>query len=694
MKKSLALVIALHAVVGGAFVSSPADPGSVDRGNSVSTVRAELPGLRMDLVGQKGRDSRPTRSAALYVPEGTAPSAFLDAGPFTATWTGYLNLDIRTKATFTAEGSGAVKVEIKGKVVLEGEAEELRTLKSKAHRIRKGRNPIVITYTPPKVGDARFRLYWRGTKFPREPLPPKLLTRDAAQPMANEREGRMAFAKRQCIACHQPEKELPVGSMPELTMGAPSLADIGARLQPAWVAEWIVNPRRMRHDATMPALFGYESLEAAVEANDTAPFDITAYLLSIGGRDQRPPDVDVSKTGGALFAKLGCISCHTRPDRPAERKSDRIPLNRVGRKFFSGALVEFLENPRRHWAWIRMPDFKLTDAEARELAGWMIGVARPPVSPLVHSGDAKRGAKLVQSLGCASCHDGLLEGAPGIQAPSFEAIFEVDWAEKGCASAKRDAKSTLDLGLDERTRSVLRDLGATGPASLLRRSPVEFTERQIEEARCTACHAYDDRPDLWATRVTETHDLHEDHTGEGPEGKVSQIRPTLTWLGEKLHGRWMASFISGDLPAMRPWLDARMPAFPTRAELMARGFAHAHGFPVTQAEKIATDPAMIEAGETLLSKDGFGCTACHGINDQKPYATFEFAAPNFEHVFRRLRHEYYIRWMWNPTRVEHRYRMPIYANPEDNETLQDEILDGVADRQFEAMWQYLQSIGK
>jgi len=310
---------------------------------------------------------------------------------------------------------------------------------------------------------------------------------------------------------------------------------------------------------------------------------------------------------------------------------------------------------------------------------------------VVPAGDPERGKELVKTLGCTSCHEGLGH-EPEPSGPSLQSIFAADWGADGCVSPGRSGGRAPDLGLDGDT-SALRAFRSVGdPGALFRHAAVEFAERQIRATRCTACHAYDDLPDLWSTRVTETHDLHQDHAPEDGEGKVSQIRPTLTWLGEKLHGRWLAEFISGELPALRPWLDARMPAFPTRGPLMAHGISHAHGFPVTEAPPAAPDPALVEPGEFLIKKDGFGCTACHGIHDQKPYATFEFAAPNFELSYKRLRHEYYTRWMWNPTRVEFRYRMPIYANPQDNESLQDEVLDGVADRQFEAMWQYLQTL--
>ena len=632
------------------------------------------------------RDGEPFRTRITRLPALHIPASSWPERPFSARWTADLNLDIRTRLTFSASGRGKVKVTVKGKVVLQGEALDLARLESKAHRIRKGANAVVIEYEPPKTGDATFRLYWQGRDFVREPIPPKVWSRADAAPAPVER-GRAVFAARRCIQCHAPPDPLPTGSMPELAAKGPSLEKIRGRRSLAWVAEWIVNPPLMRPDASMPALFGHQSAEAAMTAGDTSPFDIVAYLFTLGG--DPPKDVPASDNGGKIFAQLGCIGCHTRPELPADPTGDRVPLNRVGTKFVNaGALRDFLRNPREHYPWIEMPDFKLTATEASQLAGWLYRAAKPPPSPLVHSGDPRRGRDLVVKLGCTSCHDGLVDNKRPY--PSLEHLATVDWNRK-CVTDER-VKGTPHFSLSAEERAARTALGARGRGVLMQDTAASFALRQIDGLRCTSCHAFDEAPDRWMHLVTETHDLDPPHEPKEGEERISQIRPTLTWMGEKLHSNWTARFIGGEIPTTRPWLKARMPAFPTRAKRLARGLSQMHGFAPTTAPEPSPKTELVKPGEFLLNKDGFGCTACHGIKDTPPYATFEFAAPKFDHVFGRLREEYYVRWMWNPTRVEHRYRMPIYATPAERITLQDEVLDGDADAQFEAMWHYLQSI--
>jgi hypothetical protein len=52
-----------------------------------------------------------------------------------------------------------------------------------------------------------------------------------------------------------------------------------------------------------------------------------------------------------------------------------------------------------------------------------------------------------------------------------------------------------------------------------------------------------------------------------------------------------------------------------------------------------------------------------------------------------LTHDYYLRWMRKPMRFQPGTKMPQFS--EDGKTTLKEILEGDADRQFEAIWNYL-----
>src|SRR5436190_20454175 len=59
-----------------------------------------------------------TPNVSLYVEASKAPTPFLPGGKFTAVWTGFVAVDIRSDYTFEAELNGDFKLEINGAIVL------------------------------------------------------------------------------------------------------------------------------------------------------------------------------------------------------------------------------------------------------------------------------------------------------------------------------------------------------------------------------------------------------------------------------------------------------------------------------------------------------------------------------------------------------------------------------------------------
>ena len=71
----------------------------------------------------------------------------------------------------------------------------------------------------------------------------------------------------------------------------------------------------------------------------------------------------------------------------------------------------------------------------------------------------------------------------------------------------------------------------------------------------------------------------------------------------------------------------------------------------------------------------------------KPTAAFELEGVNFALAHERLRKEWFIRWMDNPSSVTPSTKMPRYS--EDGKSQRPE-LDGDAAKQFDAIWNYIQ----
>jgi hypothetical protein len=243
-------------------------------------------------------------------------------------------------------------------------------------------------------------------------------------------------------------------------------------------------------------------------------------------------------------------------------------------------------------------------------------------------------------------------------------------------------------------RDALQAFASVGFASLRQDVPAEFAERQIKNQRCTACHARDTEQSLWSQLEDDIAPLQAAAPLEEGEGKpiFTTALPPLTWFGEKLRPDYTAQFIAGHgAEKPRPWFVARMPGFTAPAKGIAEGLAQQHGFPPVEPE-LKLEPDLIKDGETLLGENGgFNCTTCHGVGDQPGTAVFEAPGINLSLSQRRLRHDYYLRWVLHPQRLDPETKMPRFAD-DDGKTPLNDTLDGDAVKQFEAIWHFIQSL--
>lgn len=665
----------------------------------VASVQASaLPGVRLDLesAGAKAQtQSSRVRLVALRVARGNAPGALLAPGAFEAVFRGRITVPLRDRYTFAFEGFGKATLEIGGKKIFEVErAENGTTVAPKRTRLKKGANDFVLRYASAADGSAACRLLWKGFGFAQELVPPKVLSvsseaaleawlGDAGARHGLALRGRAVAARQQCVACHELETKL---AMPELKRRGTKLDGIGARVQRAWLEAWLLNPRAIRPTARMPRLLHGDA--AAGDARDLA-----AWLATLRDGAEDLPEADTlqgdAARGGALFARLGCVSCHSKPDAKADavevvkaddvqaasRPGARIPLRFVAAKWKRAGLVSFLENPAQWDRWIRMPDFDLSRREAADLATYLLDASEGRLAAATDAGDPARGAKLAARLGCASCH-----AIDGVEARAAQPWKQIT------AAAHPATCSHAQLDLAEADRMALRAFQVSDPAGMSfgNYSPGAYAARQLHELRCTACHAYDGRSDDWSAREAEVAGL----LGEVDPDEVDQIRPTLTWAGEKLRSEWFAGFLRGDIEKPRTWLHARMPRFRSRARYLADGFAAMHGLARTRKREIPVANAKIgKVGARIAGAKGHACTTCHSFGEHGATMVFESPGINLVHARARLRPEFYSRWMLDPQRFDVRTKMTKFADEKGRTQLED--FEGDARKQFEAIWQYL-----
>jgi cytochrome c2 len=172
-------------------------------------------------------------------------------------------------------------------------------------------------------------------------------------------------------------------------MDVPSLESAGSRFQERWLAAFIESPKDLRpHLApSMPRL--------AMPEKDAR--DIAAYLA----RDAKPaPAVDLKSANAAhgreLLETKGCGTCHALSGAP------KLPLqpNAVGprvqpavalapdlalarERYQAPELVRWLMDPKSVKPSTLMPSFKLTRAEATDIAAYLLTAELEPVKRAV-----------------------------------------------------------------------------------------------------------------------------------------------------------------------------------------------------------------------------------------------------------------------------------------------------------------------
>lgn len=609
-------------------------------------------GLLLRLAAGGAEDFRLADQVALHLPAGRPASPFLPAAPTTATWSGAVHVDLRSDYQFDAELRGRLEVSVNGTNVLSASSDGARTEVSRRVRFAKGDNPLIVTFTAPAEGDGWVRLFWRDRETPRHPVPARMLRPPedlaplaAVQPLHH---GRALFLEHRCVDCH---KASLADAVPEIAMDAPAFIGIGSRRGAAWLADWIADPQALRPGTPMPKMVHGPTARDDARA-------MAAYLATLRTEDPLPvPPAGNADAGRELFAKLHCAACHVEPGQPAGAL--KISLAQVNAKFTPGALEAFLKKPQEHFAWIRMPDFHLTDAEIADLAAWLRAQADPAgeAPPAPERAVVARGRELVQTLGCINCH-----AAPMPTRFTAKPLAELPagaWT-RGCVADTRAADAPApEFAFNAADRAALRAFGASDRKSLERHVPLEFAARHAELLNCRECH-----------------------------GKFEGF-PTFAILGAKLQPEWAARFIAGQVDYKpRPWLEARMPAFPAYAEALAGGMAHAHGFPA----KTPAEPPLREedaaVGRKLLSSDGgFACITCHAVGNFQATAVFEAPGINLVHSGERLLREFFHRWMQNPLEVQADTKMPRYFDEEGRSPLPD--FDGDGERTIDALWQHL-----
>ncbi|MCX6953752.1 MAG: c-type cytochrome [Verrucomicrobia bacterium] len=597
----------------------------------VDTVPAGQPGLILSFNAEI-TDAVRVDQLALNTPAGTPPSVFVGGSDYGAAWQGTLIAPERDDYTFSIDGVGTASLQIDGKVVASG---ALPFTAKAAVTLAKGPHQIFCSYKSAAGGEGRVRLMWSSPQFRTEPVPAsafRVLPGAEVEAWAKVREGREVFSAAQCIRCHQPRGRLPATAMPELAELAPDFENAGNRFEAAWLEKWIAAPQ------------GHCPSVATERAADIAAH--LASQKSAGWMGATlPTDARSIADGAALVEKLH-LGFWVEPLTKARKHTD-------------GGLVEQLLQPALHHPDTVFPDVRLSRSEATQIAAY-IRSKQPAAVTWTAKGNAAVGKEAV-AASCVVCHSAEPASAKAL---ALEDMTKRDWTVKGCVAENHGKAPDLHLSREEVTALIAFRNGDrdAGIASLRRFAPAEYAASQMKRLNCVQCHS-----------------------GAG-ESKI----PDLTFVGEKLDRDWLTGLFAGKHAKIRPWMEARMPAFASRAERLSLGLASRQGVSLKN-ELPAAKPELVAVGAKVAGPEGYSCVACHDQGAKKALQVFEGQGPNLQVAGERLRYDYFQRWMHWPQRISPATIMPRYTKDRDKGAL-DTPFDGKAEQQFEAVWQWVRTL--
>jgi cbb3-type cytochrome oxidase cytochrome c subunit len=196
-----------------------------------------------------------------------------------------------------------------------------------------------------------------------------------------------------CYGCHKIE------SFEHLRKVGPDLSHLAAKTTEAWTRKWVMDPRGFRPTTRMPH-FWNQSNAGEQMSGDIPWFNnkdrfvadwrartqvearaVVAYVFdkSKGRIAQErfqlvaPPSTSADAAPRReLFESRGCLGCHSL-ERDGQVAADHGPdLSRMGSKVSARWLYDWLRDPRHSFPTTVMPDLRLDEAEAWDIAAFLM----------------------------------------------------------------------------------------------------------------------------------------------------------------------------------------------------------------------------------------------------------------------------------------------------------------------------------
>lgn len=533
--------------------------------------------------------------------------------------------------------------------------------------------------------------------------------------------GLALFEKASCFGCHVVERY--EGKLPQRT--GPNLTHLASKTSKEWAYRWIQEPRSFRDNTWMPHFFdivGENDEEERVRKGQEI-HAIVEYLfdhsqdLALGPM----PRLGNKERGEYLFNNLGCEGCHKIQEAPDEtpytlaslRQEHGPNLIGLGSKTTQQWLFNWLKNPKTYHPETRMPNLRVSDVEAADLASYLSSFSSDtfmssPISPpndemqsdiafqfLSKMNSEKvageqlaamdmeekldyNGGKLIQHYGCTGCH----------LVPGFENAKRIGVALDGEGSK---ALTKLDFGyvdiphnkIEWFTQKVKHPRSfdvnkVINTYDALRMPDFGFTDEEVDKIvtvlialnndhkreKPHSAHKAFVEAGQW---IVKSNNCQGCHIIEGRGGDIltnfiapEYGPPNLNTQGAKVQPAWLRSFFE-EPTIIRPNLLVRMPSF----EL---GDGHWNSlikyFQYTDDQTTPYEGDYHPQKNSVAFRAGVklhemgACNNCHFYGTTQPLQTPQTWAPNMALTKERLRPDWVMEWLRDPQSIMPGTKMP------------------------------------
>ncbi len=494
-----------------------------------------------------------------------------------------------------------------------------------------------------------------------------------------------------CVSCHAPPKALR-----EMLPGVEGtrLAGVASRLSEVDLELMIRSPRFVKQDTIMPSFFaGRDRNLEDVEA-------LKHFLSSL--REEIPdyPQGDI-ETGRHFYHRIGCAACHApevgfRPDgipKNAEIEMaglPSVPMN-LADLYDLDALTHFLMHPNQHRPSGRMPDFRLSEKEAVDLAAYLkagpdlvlpenVTEALGATNEFILDEDlVEKGKALFVAKQCHACHSLAERGVARFQSAAAS-LSDLSVEEgKGCLAERPPGGAVPFYGLDpvqkRAIRAALERLDSFKGWDLS--SQIDWRMKRLN---CYACH---ERQGVGGAETAR-----EVYFGFGTEkaiplGRFGHLPPALDEVGAKLTPIALENILlTPSVGSVRPYLGSRMPTYlADEIRPLLEQFPENDQLPPPADEPSAPlqrEGGEKKAGEDLFSAEGKNCQSCHGAGEA---ASSKYPGIDLSEPERRLLPDYF----------DHFLREPYSVHPPRIPGL-ERALEPMSKTDTEALWKWLQSV--